>query len=108
MTIATHGGLAGLRDSGALDAALDRPKNLLAYGDPDLFDLAGAYAFGIAKAHAFVDGNKRTAYITTRTFLLLNGQAFAPSQTDIVMMMNGLASDEIELPTFTDWLRGNR
>lgn len=107
MTIATHGGAPGLRDSGTLDAAIDRPKNLLAYGDPDLFDLAAAYAFGLAKAHAFVDGNKRTAYITTRTFLLLNGISFKPAQTDIVLMMNGLATDEVSIEVFTDWLRRN-
>lgn len=107
MTIATHGGKSGLRDSGGLDAVLDRARNLAAYGDPDLFDLAAAYAFEIAKAHAFVDGNKRTAYITAHTFTLLNGGTFAPAEAEVVVMMNGLASDEVDLPAFTDWLRRN-
>lgn len=104
MTIATHGGAAGLRDGGLLDAAIDRPRNLYAYGAPDIYDLAAAYAFGIAKAHAFVDGNKRSAYIAARTFILLNGGKFAPSQISIVTMMNGLASDQVDIAAFTGWL----
>ena len=61
--IAEHGGGVGLRDAGLLSSALARPENLAAYGDPDAFDLAAAYAFGIAKNHPFVDGNKRTAWV---------------------------------------------
>ena len=73
--IAEHGGPEGLRDEGLLSSALARPQNLFAYGDPspDLAALAAAYAFGIARDYPFLDGNKRTALIAARTFLLLNG-----------------------------------
>lgn len=73
--IAEHGGLEGIRDEGLLESALSRPQNLLAYSKspPDMASLAAAYAYGIVKNHPFVDGNKRTAYVVTRTFLRLNG-----------------------------------
>ncbi|OCY13136.1 MAG: type II toxin-antitoxin system death-on-curing family toxin [Microcystis aeruginosa Ma_MB_F_20061100_S19] len=73
--IAEHGGLEGIRDEGLLESALSRPQNLLAYSEspPDMASLAAAYAYGIVKNHPFVDGNKRTAYVVTRTFLRLNG-----------------------------------
>ena len=73
--IAEHGGGEGLRDEGLLASALARPQNLLAYAEspPDLASLAAAYAYGIARNHPFVDGNKRTALVATRTFLILNG-----------------------------------
>src|SRR3954447_2101174 len=72
--LAEHGGPEGVRDMNALESALARPRNLLAYGDkPSLFRLAAAYAAGIAKNHPFLDGNKRTALVVCMTFLELNG-----------------------------------
>src|SRR5258708_8502618 len=71
--LAEHGGGTGMRDLGLLQSALARPQNLVAYGDPDAFDLAACYAFGIAQNHAFVDGNKRTAFIAAALFLLDHG-----------------------------------
>ena len=71
--ISRHGGAAGIRDIGLLEAALGRPQNLYHYSEPSIFELAASYAFGISKAHAFVDGNKRTAFMTALTFLRLVG-----------------------------------
>lgn len=102
--IARHGGASGMRDIGLLEAACDRPKNLVAYGDPTLAELAAAYAFGIAKAHAFVDGNKRTAFVTALTFLRLNGFGFATDPATGVRMMEDLASDDVSEAAFARWV----
>ncbi|MEH1840738.1 MAG: type II toxin-antitoxin system death-on-curing family toxin [Nostoc sp.] len=74
--LAEHGGLPGIRDRNLLLASLDRPKNLFAYGEPTptVFELAAAYAFAFAKNHAFIDGNKRVAFVSMATFLILNCQ----------------------------------
>ena len=77
--IARHGGASGLRDKTLLEAAVVRPENKFSYEQADMFACAAAYAFGIAKAHAFVDGNKRTAFVTSVTFLRLNGYQFTTS-----------------------------
>lgn len=82
-----------------------KPRNLFVYGDPDLHDLAAAYAFGIAKAHAFVDGNKRTAFVTAATFLRLNGIAIRPDPVRGVAMMEKLAAGELSEPDFAVWIR---
>ena len=103
--IARHGGAPGIRDTALLEMAIARPLNLAAYKDPDVFDLAAAYAFGIAKAHAFVDGNKRTAFVAAATFLRLNGQAFRPEPSTGVRMMEDLAASEIDEAAFASWLR---
>src|SRR4051794_28831496 len=78
--IAEHGGGEGVRDRGALESAMARPRNPAAYGNPDAASLAAAYAFGIARNHPFVDGNKRIAAVVSETFLLLNG--FVLNATD--------------------------
>ncbi|MGC8517660.1 MAG: type II toxin-antitoxin system death-on-curing family toxin, partial [Steroidobacteraceae bacterium] len=79
------GGLAGMRDAGLLESALDRPRNLLACKpQTSIYRLAAALCFGIAKNPPFNDGNKRTALLATRAFLYLNGREFEPSQTDEV------------------------
>ncbi len=70
--IAWHGGSEGIRDAGLLASAIDRPRNLAAYGDPDLASLAASLGYGLARNHPFVDGNKRTAFVAVETFLLLN------------------------------------
>lgn len=103
--IARHGGAPGMRDLGLLEAACGRPVNRSAYGETDLHRLAAAYAFGICKAHAFVDGNKRTAFVTTLTFLRLNGLKMRPGPAEGVRMMEDLAAGEVEEEAFADWLR---
>lgn len=69
-----HGGGQGTRDEAMLESALARPQNLAAYGTPSVFELAASYAFGIARNHPFVDGNKRTAFVSAVLFLRINGQ----------------------------------
>lgn len=102
--IARHGGAPGLRDIQLLEAAVERPRNKAAYGEPSLEEIAAAYAFGIAKAHAFVDGNKRTAFVTSATFLRLNGLGLRPDPLDGVRAMENLASGVISEETFAVWL----
>jgi death-on-curing protein len=102
--IARHGGSPGLRDLALLETACARPRNLLAYGQPALEEMAAAYAFGLAKAHAFVDGNKRTAFVTAATFLRLNGYAFRPDPREGVRMVEDLASGKISEAEFAGWL----
>ena len=92
MSLAEHGGSSGLRDEGLLDSALARPLNLVAYGSPDLADLAAAYAFGLAKNHAFVDGNKRAAFLSVGLFLGLNGHALKATQADALMAVMQIAA----------------
>jgi len=103
--IARHGGADGLRDPGALRSALSRPRHLVACGTPDAADLAAAYAFGIAKAHAFVDGNKRTAWVVARLFLADNGRRLAFERTEAVEAMVGLAAETCSETDFAAWLR---
>ena len=100
-----HGGAAGLRDSGLLDSALARPQQLAAYGDPDVFDLAAAYAFGIARNHPFVDGNKRTAFLLAEGFLRLHGQCLLATDEQALVAMLQLAASDIDQDGFAAWLR---
>ena len=102
--IARHGGASGMRDIQLLEAAVERPRNKAAYGEPSLEAIAAAYAFGIAKAHAFVDGNKRTAFVTSATFLRLNGFGLRPDPLDGVKAMEDLASGVRSEETFAVWL----
>ena len=103
--ITRHGGAAGLWDLSLLEAACARPMHLANYEKPDVFDLAASYAYGIAKAHAFVDGNKRTAFVAAFTFLALNGTARRPDPQIGVRMMEDLAADEVSEQEFADFLR---
>ncbi len=103
--LAEHGGGAGVRDAGLLESALARPENLAAYGEPDVFDLAAAYAFGIVKNHPFVDGNKRAGFMAAATFLALNGQSLETSDMDAVTAVLGLASSAMNEKSFAQWLR---
>lgn len=103
--LAEHGGLSGLRDEALLDAALDRPKNLLAYGEPDIFDLAAAYAFGIARNHAFLDGNKRTSFVAAELFLALNGYGSNADDAECVVTWLALAEGSLSETQLADWLR---
>ena len=102
--IARHGGASGLRDEGLLQGALQRPINKWQYENSDTFGCAAAYAFGIAKAHAFVDGNKRTAFVTSVTFLRLNGWHFVTDTAEGVTFMEDLASGAVSEESFRDWL----
>ncbi|TKZ20794.1 type II toxin-antitoxin system death-on-curing family toxin [Shimia litoralis] len=102
--IARHGGAAGLRDLTLLEAAMERPRNKFAYGETDLDWLTAAYAFGVAKAHAFVDGNKRTAFVTAATFLRLNGFGLHPEALEGVSVMENLASDTLSEEEFAAWI----
>lgn len=105
--LAEHGGAPGVRDEVGLDSALARPQNLLAYADTpvDAPSLAAAYAFGIARNHPFVDGNKRTAIIACELFLALNGWELSASDADLYPTVLNLAAGDITEDEFANWLR---
>jgi death-on-curing protein len=103
--LAEHGGAAGLRDAGMLDSALARPINLAAYGEPDAAALAAAYAYGIARNHPFVDGNKRTAVVVSETFLMLNGHSLNATDAELVVAFLALAAGDLSEEELTDWFR---
>lgn len=107
--LAEHGGQAGLRDEGLLVSALARPQQLFSYGDPppDLCAMAAAYAFGIAKNHPFLDGNKRTAFVVYRLFLSWNGLEFTADRVERYTTMLALAAGDLPAEDFTAWLREN-
>lgn len=102
--ITRHGGASGMRDRTLLEMGCARAMNLAAYSNAGLAEIAAAYAFGISKAHAFVDGNKRTAFVTALTFLRLNGYAFRPPPIEGVRMMEDLASGQVGEAEFATWL----
>ncbi len=101
------GGPPGLRDEGALESAPGRPKNRAGYGEPDLAELAAAYAVGIVKNHPFIDGNKRAALLALVTFLGLNDIDFLVAEAEAVLMIRGLAAGEIDESGLTRWIRDN-
>ena len=103
--LAEHGGGEGVRDAGLMASALARPQNLVAYGDPDAPALAAAYAYGIARNHPFVDGNKRTAAVVSETFLMLNGYDLTASDAEVVVAFVALAAGELTEAELTDWFR---
>ena len=103
--LARHGGLDGVRDQGLIDSALARPRNLAGYGDPDEADLAAAYAYGIAKNHGFLDGNKRTAWVAARTFLADNGHDLRFDQLEGFRFMQSVADGTIDEAAAADWFR---
>lgn len=104
-SIAEHGGAPGLRDEGLLESALARPLNLVAYGEPDVLDLAAAYGVGLAKNHAFVDGNKRVAFLAVGLFLALNGQRLVASQAEATLTMLAVAAGTLDEAACAAWLR---
>jgi death on curing protein len=91
-----HGGAPGLRDEGMLESALNRPLQKIQYAEPDIFELAAAYLFGIVKNHPFIDGNKRTGYLAADVFLALNGWSVEAEQEEIISFVLGVASGEID------------
>ena len=105
--ISEHGGSEGLRDEGLLASALARPQNVLAYAQPppDLAVLAAAYAYGIARNHPFVDGNKRTALVAARTFLLLNGVNLEANQDEKYLTFLQLAQGSLPEEQLAEWIR---
>jgi len=109
--LSEHGGADGVRDAGLLASAQARPQNLLAYSEatPDFATLAAAYAFGIARNHQFLDGNKRTAYVVCRTFLILNGHDLAASRAEKYSTFLSLAKGKGKLSEdeLVVWIRGH-
>ncbi|MSQ52283.1 MAG: type II toxin-antitoxin system death-on-curing family toxin [Betaproteobacteria bacterium] len=105
--LAEHGGASGIRDEGLFESALARPENLAAYEDPDFAALAAAYGIGLAKNHAFVDGNKRVAFIAVGLFLALNGYRLTASQIDATQTMLAVAAGNLSETEFAGWIRGN-
>jgi death on curing protein len=103
--IARHGGLDGVRDQGLIESALARPQNLVAYGNPDAADLAAAYAFGIARNHGFLDGNKRTAWVTARVFLADNGCRLVFNQIEGYRLMISIAEGTQDEAAVAAWFR---
>lgn len=105
--IQQHGGSLGVRDENLLAASLARPRHLLVYGQPDLFDLAAAYGYGLAKNHPFIDGNKRTAFMVMYVFLGLNRYLIEVPEMEVVQIMERLATDQENQESLAQWLRQN-
>jgi|SRR5450830_1087169 len=103
-SLTTHGGASGVRDEGLLDSALSRAPNLALY---DFADLAAAYGLGLAKNHAFVDGNKRVAFLSVGLFLGLNGYKLKATQVDATLTMLAVAAGDIDEISFASWIRQN-
>jgi death on curing protein len=102
-----YGGGAGLRDEGLLESAVNRPVNQFLYGERDMAQLAAAYAFGIARNHPFVDGNKRAAFLAMVLFLRDNGYLFRPDSAQATAAILALAAGEISEEGLTRWIRDN-
>lgn len=112
VSLARFGGAEGIRDEGLLDSALARPVNRYQYADADagacdLADLAAAYAFGLAKNHAFIDGNKRVALLACGVFLMANGKKLDAPPADMISAMLALADGSIGEVEFAAWIRRN-
>jgi death-on-curing protein len=105
--IAEHGGNPDLRDEGLLESALSRPRNPLVYGEspPDLAALAASYAFGLARNHPFVDGNKRVSLVVSRLFLLLNGADINASHEEKYRIFLHLAEGSVTEESLAQWFR---
>ncbi len=103
--IAEHGGGEGVRDINLLESAMMRPQNLISYGQPDAAELAAAYAFGIARNHPFVDGNKRTAAVVSETFLAINGYEMSVTDAELVVIFLALAAGELPEDELAIWFR---
>jgi death-on-curing protein len=109
LQLAEHGGASGIRDQGLFESAMDRPRNLFVYSEPaaTIFQLAAAYAYGLAKNHAFVDGNKRTAFVVCLSFLKQNGIVVTASQEMRYLTFYALAAGDLAEAELAEWLRKN-
>jgi death on curing protein len=105
--LAEHGGPSGVRDAGALESALARARNKWEYGEDDLCVLAAAHAFGVARNHPFADGNKRTAWVLARTFLVLNTVELAFRAEEAIKAVQSLAAGELSEEELADWFRSH-
>ena len=107
--LAEHGGTDGMRDENALDSALARAQQLESYGgqNADIATLAAAYGFDIARNHAFLDANKRTSSVVTRTFLRLNGYDFTADQAGRLQIWEQIGAGSITEQEIADWIRAN-
>jgi death-on-curing protein len=105
--LAIHGGASGLRDEGMVASALDRPRNKWIYEQAELPELAAAYAFGMARNHPFVDGNKRTSLLALYTFLGVNGIDFIVPEAEAAAIILALAAGEVSEENLTRWVRDN-
>jgi len=105
-SIANFGGSDGIRDAGGLESTLDHPQNLAAYGNAGLAELAAGHLFAIAKNHAFVDGNKRTAWTVMRLFVGLNGSKIDYDKFEAVRFVEGVAGGTIDYDGARDWIAG--
>jgi death-on-curing protein len=105
--LAEFGGLRGLREAGLFDSALARPQQLFAYGEPTVFELAAAYAYGLIRNHPFLDGNKRVGFTAAIAFLELNGSRFTASEADATLKTLALAARELDEAGYAAWLREN-
>jgi death-on-curing protein len=103
--IARHGGSGGVRDAGLIESALARPRNRVAYGEPDAAEFTATYAHGLAMAHGFIDGNKRVAWVAARLFLADNGYVFAAEAVDAIRTMEGVAAGTIGEEELAAWFR---
>ena len=103
--LAEHGGGTGLRDRTMLESAIARPQNQWHYESNDLASLAAAYAFGVARNHPFIDGNKRTAWVLARLFLVINGQTLTFDPTDAIKTVLALAAGDLSEDELADWFR---
>lgn len=101
-----HGGMTGVRDRGALESAVTRPRNKWNYGEEDTLRLAAAYGYGLARNHPFSDGNKRIAYVAAELFLALNGFSLVASDEDKIATFLALAAGELTEDQLADWLKG--
>ncbi len=105
--LAEHGGAAGIRDTGLLESAIARAQQLYAYGESDIFDLAAAYTVGIVRNHPFIDGNKRTAFMTGFVFLARNGKQLSAPEAETTQAILDLTAGTMTETAFTHWLRKN-
>lgn len=105
--LAEHGGPAGIRDAGLLESAMARPRQLASYGQPDVADLAASYAFGLARNHPFIDGNKRTAFVALEVFLSLNGYLLTADDANCVLTTLSLAAGELSEAGLGQWIRSH-
>jgi len=107
MMLSQYGGIVGVRDEHLLESALAKPRQLFAYGKPNMADMAAAYAAGIVKNHPFLDGNKRTGFMMGAGFLERNGFEFYAAEVDAVLRTLALAAGKMTERTYADWLKAN-